>query len=290
MSSDTVTRNARLSSSLGPAQKTLARVLRTAFGDLSRGWPVLEEALAAARLRDVPADLEALLGFLRAHLGPRMAPHVGSALVAAFIEDLEAAMELGGSGDDSSVSRLAVATRPPPRPSEEDLPATEPSFAQPAVGRAFEELRADLSFDDAPPDSTVRRSHAPPRSPAPARPTVFVVDPDRFGRASLSRALVSGRCDVNVLDDAASAVAALSAQEPPNVIVTEVTGIEIEALLAAVLTCAPTPALIAWTRLPRANVEHLMWGAGVVSFRVVPKAARTADVVTIVRSLAARSG
>ena len=61
---------------------------------------------------------------------------------------------------------------------------------------------------------------------------------------------------VIVLDDAAQVTAALAAGARPRVVVTEVTGIDIEPMLAAVLASPAVPALVAWTRLPRANVEH----------------------------------
>jgi DNA-binding NtrC family response regulator len=137
------------------------------------------------------------------------------------------------------------------------------------------------------PSTKLRRGT--PISPAPrhvARPSVLLVDPDRFGRSSLARALVSGSCDVTVIDDVPSAMVALGG-EPPHVVVTEVAGLEIEALLHAMAVRHPVVPVVAWTRVPRANVEHLMRSAGVASFDVLAKASRTVDVLATVRRLVA---
>ncbi len=282
---------AREPTSEGAAQRTFARLLRTAFGDDPSVRVVVGEALRAARLPAVPGELPEMLEFLRNHLGPRMRERVGPRLVAALVEDLEAEIEFERSKSDSSSSRMAVATRMPPRPVDGVPSACEPKLTAPPSFAELDAFARDVMFDEPfseAPSSVLPRAAvaSAPVRPRIARPSVFLVDPDRFGRSSLARALVSASCDVTVLDDAAAALAQLARrEEAPHVVVTEVVGLEIEAFLGALHRGCPDVPLVVWTRVPRANVELLMHTVGVVAFEIVAKTSRAADVVATVHRL-----
>lgn len=291
MRSDSAIPRAPASSPVDVAHRAIARVLRTALGDDELGLELLEESLAEARLRALPLELDGTLAFVRAHVEPRLRDRVGGRLADALLDDLGEEIDHARLAGAPSDSRIALATRSPPRPPE-TLPAPPeveiPRMPPPMELRALATLEVELDGDlfVEPSSSVMPRAGETARARrVVGRPSVLLVDLDRFGRASLARALVCGSCDVTVLDDASSAKAALSGSELPHVVLTEATGLEIEALLAALVARHPEIPVVLWTRLPRANVELLAQSAGLAAFEIVPKSARPADVLSAVRRL-----
>jgi CheY-like chemotaxis protein len=274
------------------AHRALARVLRTALGDDRLGAALLDDALLDACLRALPRELDATLSFVHGHVEPRLRDRVGQRLVDALLDDLLAEIDHARLAGEPSDSRIAIATRAPPPPEtqpappEVAIPRSPPPMELRGLATLDIDLDADLFVD--PPSAIHPRARSVTHTrPIVARPSVLLVDPDRFGRATLARALVSGSCDVTVLDDALSAVKALSGSELPHVVLTEASGLEIESLLGALVARHPEIPVLVWTRLPRANVELLVQTAGVPTFEIVPKSARPADVLAALRRLVA---
>lgn len=300
-------------SSAGPAQRTLARLLKTAYGDEQRAVICVQNALKAAALRELPEDAADLLDLVKLHLAPRMTKDVGPRLVAALLDDLEAEIEHAAAGNDPfSSSRIALSTRMPPKqPETNRVPdfnpppqARAPSLSELVLERpgsvapADDEHSTDTPTREmaiyVPPDATPtvlpetvkRPSSETKRVHRVARPSVILVDADRFGRASLARALVQAQCDVTVLDDAAEVIRALESPEPLDVVITDIDGLEIESMLRALRRIRPTVPVIAWTKSARAVAEHVLMTASIATYDVMPKAARSAEVIELVRRLA----
>ncbi len=192
------------------------------------------------------------------------------------VDPLQSHGTLDGIGEGTTSS---PPTLPPPEapaayesdPNAHDLPTREmPVYVPP------EALRAST-----PPKP-------PPLAPRPARPSVILVDGDRFGRASLARALVQAQCDVTVLDSASEVVTALASGEWLDVVITDVDGVDVESMLRALQRLRPTTPVIAWTRATRAVAEHVLLTANVASFEIIAKASRTSEVIELVRRFAAR--
>jgi CheY-like chemotaxis protein len=302
-------------SSAGPAQRTLARLLKTAYGDEQRAVICVQNALHSASVAELPEDATELLDLVRLHVAPRMTKEVGPRLVAALLDDLEAEIEHERSGNDPfSSSRIALSTRMPPKQPDTN---PVPVFKPPPNARPPSLTELVRQGDSAPQrdlDSEARESQVPTREMAiyvppdtptilpetvkrpssetkrvhrVARPSVILVDADRFGRASLARALVQAQCDVTVLDDAADVIRALESSEPLDVVITDIDGIEIESMLRALQRIRPNVPVIAWTKNARAVAEHVLMTASITTFDVMPKAARSAEVIELVRRLAA---
>jgi CheY-like chemotaxis protein len=250
------------------AQRALMRLLSTALADDARARRAIEAALSAARESSLPLDSLELLAWVREYLIPSVRAEVAPSLVAAMLEDLEAEIENENALDDpNSSARMAASTRVPPpgvaAPPEiafpRDLGPTLASCSPPPV------LQAPVNF---------------------ARPVVILVDPDRFGRAALARALVQGRCDVRVLDSASEVCEALASGDDIHVLMTEVDGLEVELMLAALVANRPDLPVIVRTNSPRAVVEHLLHTAGVANYDVMAKSCKSAELIELVRTLA----
>jgi len=249
------------------AQRALMRLLTTALIDDDKAQRAIRLALEAADELVLPTDSLELLAFVKAFLIPSVRHDVAPSLVAAMIDDLEAEIENERAQiDHNSSARMAAATRIPP----------------PGV--------------DAPPEIAFPRDVAPsvtPPSPRPrpalslARPAVILIDPDRFGRAALARALVQGQCDVRVLDSADEVCEALRSEEPIHVLITEVDGLEVEAMFACLVERRPDLPVVVWTSSPRAVVEHLLHTARVANYDVMAKSSKSAELIELVRTLAA---
>ena len=301
-------------SSAGPAQRTLARLLKTAYGDEQRAVMCVQNALRSAALRELPEDVADLLDLVKLHLAPRMTKDVGPRLVAALLDDLEAEIEHANAGNDPfSSSRIALSTRMPPKqPDTNRVPDFNPppQARAPSLSELVRQQPGPGSDDDVdtqlptrdmaiyvPPEEphtllpeTVKRpSSETKRIHRVARPSVILVDADRFGRASLARALVQAQCDVTVLDDAAEVVRALESSEPLDVVITDIDGLEIESMLRALRRIRPAVPVIAWTKSARAVAEHVMMTASITTYDVMPKAARSAELIELVRRLSSNA-
>jgi CheY-like chemotaxis protein len=297
--------------SAGPAQRTLARLLKTAYGDEQRAVICVQNALRSASLRELPEDGTDLLDLVKLHLVPRLTKDVGPRLVAALLDDLEAEIEHARTGNDPfSSSRIAVSTRMPPKQSDTSPPldfnpppqARAPSLTDLVLEQDLPPIEIEIDAStptretpayvrDPPPPTVVPEtvkhpSSATKRIQRVARPSVILVDPDRFGRASLARALVQAQCDVTVLDDAGDVIRALESAEPLDVVITDIDGVDIEALLRALRRIRPTVPVIAWTKSARAVAEHVLLTASIAVFDVMPKSARSVEVIDLVRRMA----
>ena len=281
--------------SAGPAQRSLARLLRTAFADEARATLVVQKALRSAGEIELPEHSEALLEFVKAYLAPLMTPVVGPRLVAALVEDLEAEIEHERAANDPfSSSRMAVSTRMPPPAETQHAPMNMPRAAPPSLSDLVTPLQPMSPFEAPTVEVEVPsiKTAPPPAAPATrriqriSRPAVILVDADRFGRASLARALVQGQCDVTVLDGSPEVIAALSTHDALDVVVTEVDGFDVDSMLRALVHHRPDVPVLAWTKAARAIAEVVLTSAGVQRYDVMAKSARAGDVVELVRRLA----
>jgi hypothetical protein len=310
--------------STGAAQRSLARLLKTAYADEQRAAVAIEQAMRAANLDALPEDSVELLTVVKQFLVPLMTPEVGPRLVAALIDDLEAEIEHERAlGDPFSSSRIAVSTKMPPpgeepvesevrmptarAPSIDELAKPEdlvPTPSPPYVSRMdaeTSEYEVPAALRDAPPppsldaplDAPLDPAFDPPLQPTTrrrrahvVRPAVAVVDGDRFGRSSLARALVQAQCDVTVLDGVGDLVKFLEGSDPLDVLVTDVDCDEIEAVLQSMQRLRPEVPVLAWTKSARAVAEHVLMTASVETYDVVARTARTSDVIELVRRLA----
>lgn len=249
------------------------RILETTIPDRWTWEGALAGALAQAGLEDVPDDFEGLLDFVRVHLVRLLDDEERPWLVGSVLEDLEAEAEVARLGPDSlSSARMAVATRIPDK-----LPKTEPA---PMSG----------GFESSEPPQIPRLAPMPIDLTSVARlkidrPAVLVVDSDRFGRASLCRALVQGRCDVTSLDGGAEAITAIEGPDPIDVLVIDVDSTGATSILEALVRVRPETPVIAWTNSPAAIAEHVTRVAGVQIFEVLPRNARAVIVNETIRKL-----
>lgn len=241
------------------AQRALQRILETTIPDRAVFERALRRALTDARLGDVPEEFEELVPFVRQFLALHLDDADRPWLVSSVIEDVEAEAEVARLGGDSS-ARMAVATRIPER-----LP-TEPAPAD----HASENIPVAPAFPRAP---------SVPRIPLRAtRPSVLVIDGDRFKRSALARALVQGRCDVTVLDGGHEAVNAIQSDELIDAVILDVDAPGAEELLRTLVNARPDTPVLAWTNAPLAVAEHVTRVAGVRSCAVVPRNALNAEV------------
>ena len=130
--------------------------------------------------------------------------------------------------------------------------------ARPAM-TFLEELVSDLEGDTDPgfPPEMVTRPRPsapslgatlPPPSGMRARRSVLLVDADRFGRASLARALVGGACDVRVCDDAPAAAAAIASPEQFHVAVVDMDHPALDDILRELVSKRPALPVIGRAR------------------------------------------
>ena len=242
------------------AQRALFRLLETTIPDRSLWERAIRKGLVDARLDDLPEEFEQLVPFVRGYLATYLGDQDRPWLISSVLEDLEAEAELSRSGDNSS-ARMAIATR---------IPERMPTLPAPAE-------------EEEPPSAQIPRSV--PRAPSipriiarKERPSILVVDSDRFKRSALARTLVQFRCDVTVLDGGDEAVAVASGHDPIDLLVLDVDAPGASKLLEALVYSRPGVPVLAWTNAPTAAAEHVARMAGVRSVAVVGRTALNADL------------
>lgn len=285
-----------------PSQRVLLRLLETTVPDRDLRDRALRLSLASAGLDALPIEFDDMLVFAREHLAVHLDDEDRPWLVSSLLEDLEAEAENARfGGDAASAARMAVATRmipdkgtaTQPAPADVDVPINPiPSLPVLDLG--------DLDMGDVfamppqsmPPSASLLRSSrpldpepAPPTRPRIERPAVLLVDPDRFGRAALSRGLVQQRCDVTVLDGRDDAIAAIDGTDPFDVLVLDVDAPGSDAILEALVTTRPDAPVVLRTKGDAAVAEHVARFAGVEHVAVVARGARAVDVVDAIRRL-----
>lgn len=138
-------------------QRTLMRVLDTAFGDDTTARVLVHAALRSARRTTLPVEADSLLDFVRAHMMGSLTEELGPRVVSALLDQL--GVELAAARDH-------------------DPPSTR--------RRAFESVsRMPAVTSEVPKSSGVR-----------LRSNVLLVDHDRFARSNLARTLITSSCDV----------------------------------------------------------------------------------------------
>jgi CheY-like chemotaxis protein len=221
--------------------------------------------------RQLIAERDAELERLReAH--DRELATVRSAHEASMVE-LERELHLALSDARQARAGSAVRSAPPP-----PVPPPPPPISRPAPPPA------PVSRPAAPP-APISRPAAPPAPKArPAarsgRRSVLVIDGDRLARADTSRALARAGCEITVRDSCAG-IATGTAEF--DVIVTEVVGVAIEALIKALEQSPLSCGIIAWTSEVE-GARRMLQSAGLDSIPVVPKEPRPTALVAAVRA------
>lgn len=165
--------------SIRPTASALVDRLIAACVDRELALRCLGLAMGEAGWYELPEDATALLAFVHEYLEPALAEELGPRTARTMVQDLEEdALNQRYSGVRAVQARVDtdpmgghghnLTARPPAAPTTRPPPPAPPLTA------------------------------AEPRR----RPTVAVVDADRFRRASLARALLSAGCDVVPFDDA----------------------------------------------------------------------------------------
>ncbi len=222
----------------------LMELLDAAYGDPHGGRVLVQAGLRASRRATLPTDHPSLLAFVRAHLVGPLAAELGPRVVAAFLEDLE--------------QRLRdLAPRPDP-------------------------LRASASVPTRRSAPAPTSSYAPASSGVRMRPSVLLVDPDRFARASLARALIAASFDVVPAD---GPLDVRSVDADVDVAIVDMRHPESAAILGALQARAPDIRVIGVAN-DAASAEALLRAAGVRTWRVVPKSMRPGEMGELVRRLA----
>jgi hypothetical protein len=284
-------------SSSGPAQRALARILRTAYGDEARAVACVQRALDACGEPTLPNDADALLELVKVYLAPSMQVEVGRHLVNAMLDDLEAEIEHLKTGQDPySSSRIAVSTRMPPpgSPAESaDAPSAVHAVREPSLTDlvAIDSLPRELGLDrpsdpfgdhlrsewDEPDPSSAEQQTGVQRRSS-LRLSIVLVDGDRFGRASLARALVQGLCDVTVVE-IEDAVSVVESDEPIDIVITDIDGIDVEPMLHALRRVRPRVPVLVWTKSARAVADHVARTCNLARFDHISKVARSAEIL-----------
>jgi CheY-like chemotaxis protein len=241
----------------------LFRLLETTIPDRSIWERAIRKGLMDARLDDLPEQYDDLVPFVRAHLATYLGDNDRPWLISSVLEDLEAEAELSRVGSDlNSSARMAIATRIPER-----FP-TAPAPAFDEKEPPSEQIPRTVPKAPSMPRITIRRE----------RPSVLVVDGDRFKRSALARTFVQLRCDVTVLDGGDEAIAAISGTDPIDVLVIDVDDAGATKLLDALVAARPEVPVLAWTNAPAAVAEHVTRVAGVRACVVAGRSARNAEL------------
>lgn len=254
-----------------PAHTALLRCLENAFGGDPGARIFLQAALRAARRPSLPDETEALLDFVRAHLLGLITDELGPRAVSQFLEDVTRAVRHPASGVEAQGHGAAL---------EAALhPATEPSAPRPGVPTSRPALRAHPSSAAFP---VVSAGAVPSSGRHRARLRLLLVHSDRFARATLARNLVSGGCDVTVVEtlvDVATIVDSL-----PSLALVDLAARDVAPLVSALLARNPILKVLALLR-PGLD-EQVLRDAGVTAWDVALADTRPAQLVERLRTLA----
>lgn len=100
-------------------QRTLVRVLDTAFGDDTSARVLLHAALRSARRATLPVEPEAILDFVRAHMMGSLTEELGPRIVSALLDQLTEELRISAPpstrrrADESARSMPAVTSEVP---------------------------------------------------------------------------------------------------------------------------------------------------------------------------------
>jgi CheY-like chemotaxis protein len=283
----------------------LFRILETTVPDRETRERAVRHALSSAGLDELPLEFEDVLELAREHLAVFLDDPERPWLVSSLLEDLEAEAELARVGHDpQSSARMAIATRLPPggqhldRGHAASVDAPSLSSATGATGGYHEppelefaelDLLAgldeavthEITVDDDRETSHVARAARVPR-------IVLMIDPDRFGRASVARALVRERLDVLVRDGANDAIPTIEGDEPFDVVLLDADVEGIDAILHGLARRRPDVRVVLRTAGPLSAAELVGRRAGVAA-RALGRATKPNAVVEALRTVYLRA-
>ncbi len=236
------------------APRALLRCLRRVLpdDDVQR---LVQRALLAAGRAELPKDDDDLVAFVRAHVMLALSQLTTPKNALALVDQLTAELAAGAARQPRSDAPRAA--------SEPGRSAGPPQLSVPTP--------------------VLRQESGVHPTGLPRRASVVMVDADRFARASMARALVSAKCDVDVVDTTAD-LASLDSERTLDVIILRVKG---GALGAAVKEAARFggAAVIVCSDATRETAEDTLRKAGVTRFAVLGATVSSVDVVRQVGAL-----
>jgi hypothetical protein len=231
-------------------QAALHRILLAAYGAEELVAGVIGSAMVTANRTSVPKGPRELIDFVKGHVLPIASADLGPRIAMALLDELAQELEL----------ELSDAFDVP-------FPGTE----------AGSHERSSLAAPRLPTGLT-----SPPVSGARVRPSVLLVDANRFQRSALARALVADGFDVRVSETVASLAAELSSSEPLHLVVVDTDHPQIEALLERLVDSRPDLPVLATARAFGPATATLR-AAGVQAFDVRLKDAPMDDVLGLIK-------
>jgi hypothetical protein len=271
----------------------LGRLLREALGDEERCRALIADALESAERSDPPADPTTLLQFVRDHLVPRLAEDIGAPLAAAVLDDLSAQIEATRYGEASEIRAREPAMEESPAsrerpagarcptetqaPGEAILARITTSKSDPLIAAHVRTASDDL-FEESTGGSVDARM-------ATATPLVRLAHFDAVTRASLARAFLNARFDVEAFESIDDLLKSVRERGEPTIAIVGDKGEAWGTTLKAVVSVAPELRVVAWTAVDRASAEESMAFAGVSRFGILSSDATASDVIEAVREL-----
>jgi CheY-like chemotaxis protein len=240
---------------MNPAQQALNTLLATALGDQRSVSGVVSSALATARRSTLPSAPGELLGFVKAYLVGPLSAELGPRIALALLHDLAIELDVEPPSDRE--------------PTFYPEPASQP---RPMTGIA--------------PSAIVMPRSVVPRSGATVvRPSVLLVDADRFGRPALARALVRGGCDCTTAENAEEVKRALGSGETFHAALVDADLADIEDIIDVL---SNTDLRLVFRAKSLGTATAFLVATGLEAFDVRTKETRAEDVVALLKRPAAR--